>query len=41
MNGPGTTVLIVDDQMPFRMAARSVVGVTPDDFSPGITVVSM
>jgi two-component system, NarL family, invasion response regulator UvrY len=24
-----TTVLIVDDQMPFRMAARSVVGVTP------------
>jgi len=25
----GTTVLIVDDQMPFRMAARSVVGVTP------------
>jgi len=26
---PPTTVLIVDDQMPFRMAARSVVGVTP------------
>jgi two-component system invasion response regulator UvrY len=25
----GTTVLIVDDQMPFRMAARAVVGVTP------------
>jgi len=25
----GTTVLIVDDQLPFRMAARSVVGVTP------------
>jgi two-component system, NarL family, invasion response regulator UvrY len=25
----GTTVLIVDDQMPFRTAARSVVGVTP------------
>jgi DNA-binding NarL/FixJ family response regulator len=24
-----TTVLIVDDQMPFRLAARSVVGVTP------------
>jgi DNA-binding NarL/FixJ family response regulator len=24
-----TTVLIVDDQMPFRMAARAVVGVTP------------
>jgi DNA-binding NarL/FixJ family response regulator len=24
-----TTVLIVDDQMPFRMAAKSVVGVTP------------
>jgi two-component system invasion response regulator UvrY len=24
-----TTVLIVDDQMPFRMAARTVVGVTP------------
>jgi len=24
-----TTVLIVDDQLPFRMAARSVVGVTP------------
>lgn len=24
-----TTVMIVDDQMPFRMAARSVVGVTP------------
>jgi len=24
-----TTVLIVDDQMPFRMAARSVVAVTP------------
>ena len=29
MAGEGTTVLIVDDQMPFRMAARSVVGVTP------------
>ncbi|HLN42356.1 MAG TPA: response regulator transcription factor [Acidimicrobiales bacterium] len=29
MAGPGTTVLIVDDQMPFRMAARSVVGATP------------
>jgi len=27
--GAGTTVLIVDDQMPFRMAARTVVGVTP------------
>jgi two-component system invasion response regulator UvrY len=26
---PPTTVLIVDDQMPFRMAARSVVEVTP------------
>jgi DNA-binding NarL/FixJ family response regulator len=25
----GTTVLIVDDQMPFRMAAGAVVGVTP------------
>jgi len=24
-----TTVMIVDDQLPFRMAARSVVGVTP------------
>jgi len=30
----GSSVLIVDDQMPFRMAARSVVGVTP-----GFTVV--
>ena len=29
MAGQATTVLIVDDQMPFRMAARSVVGVTP------------
>ena len=29
MAAPETTVLIVDDQMPFRMAARSVVGVTP------------
>ncbi|HLM95953.1 MAG TPA: response regulator transcription factor [Acidimicrobiales bacterium] len=29
MAGAGTTVLIVDDQMPFRMAARTVVGVTP------------
>ena len=29
MGDQGTTVLIVDDQMPFRMAARSVVGVTP------------
>ena len=29
MADPGTTVLIVDDQMPFRMAARTVVGVTP------------
>ncbi len=29
MAGPGTTVLIVDDQMPFRTAARSVVGATP------------
>ena len=29
MADPPTTVLIVDDQMPFRMAARSVVGVTP------------
>ena len=29
MADPATTVLIVDDQMPFRMAARSVVGVTP------------
>jgi len=27
--GADTAVLIVDDQMPFRMAARSVVGVTP------------
>jgi two-component system invasion response regulator UvrY len=26
---PRITVLIVDDQMPFRMAARSVVGATP------------
>ncbi len=29
MADQATTVLIVDDQMPFRMAARSVVGVTP------------
>jgi two-component system, NarL family, invasion response regulator UvrY len=29
VNGPGITVLIVDDQMPFRMAARAVVGATP------------
>ncbi|MGD0380449.1 MAG: response regulator transcription factor [Acidimicrobiales bacterium] len=29
MGDQGTTVLIVDDQLPFRMAARSVVGVTP------------
>ena len=29
MDDRGTTVLIVDDQMPFRMAARAVVGVTP------------
>lgn len=27
--GQTTSVLIVDDQLPFRMAARSVVGVTP------------
>jgi two-component system, NarL family, invasion response regulator UvrY len=26
---PPVSVLIVDDQLPFRMAARSVVGVTP------------
>jgi two-component system invasion response regulator UvrY len=26
---PATSVLIVDDQLPFRLAARSVVGVTP------------
>jgi two-component system, NarL family, invasion response regulator UvrY len=32
--GDGSSVLIVDDQMPFRMAARAVVGVTP-----GFTVV--
>jgi DNA-binding NarL/FixJ family response regulator len=30
----GSSVLIVDDQLPFRLAARSVVGVTP-----GFTVV--
>ncbi|HEY5026475.1 MAG TPA: response regulator transcription factor [Acidimicrobiales bacterium] len=29
MADQATTVLIVDDQMPFRMAARTVVGVTP------------
>ena len=29
MADEATTVLIVDDQLPFRMAARSVVGVTP------------
>ncbi len=29
MADQATTVLIVDDQLPFRMAARSVVGVTP------------
>ncbi len=29
MGDRATTVLIVDDQLPFRMAARSVVGVTP------------
>ena len=29
MADQGTTVLIVDDQPPFRMAARSVVSVTP------------
>ncbi len=29
MGDLGTTVLIVDDQLPFRMAARVVVGVTP------------
>ena len=29
MADQATTVLIVDDQMPFRVAARSVVGVTP------------
>ncbi len=29
MDDRGTTVLIVDDQMPFRMAAGAVVGVTP------------
>jgi len=27
--GSGISVLIVDDQLPFRLAARSVVGVTP------------
>ena len=34
MAGEGISVLIVDDQMPFRLAAKSVVGVTP-----GFTVV--
>ncbi len=34
MTDEGISVLIVDDQMPFRMAARSVVGVTS-----GFTVV--
>ncbi|HVA02853.1 MAG TPA: response regulator transcription factor [Acidimicrobiales bacterium] len=29
MADEATTVMIVDDQLPFRMAARSVVGVTP------------
>ena len=29
VDDPATTVLIVDDQLPFRMAARAVVGVTP------------
>ena len=29
MADPQVSVLIVDDQLPFRMAARSVVGVTP------------
>ena len=34
MAEPGTSVLIVDDQLPFRLAAKAVVGVTP-----GFTVV--
>ena len=29
MSGEAVGVLVVDDQMPFRLAARSVVGVTP------------
>jgi two-component system, NarL family, invasion response regulator UvrY len=29
VSAQATSVLIVDDQLPFRMAARSVVGVTP------------